>query len=93
MGVVKLKDPDEIIDWTHDWNDGWLSASETISTSVWTITPSGSLAQTSESETTNTATIFLNSGNVGTLYRVTNRITTNQSRTAERTIVIRVEER
>lgn len=99
MGLVILKDPDEVLDYVHDWNDSTvgpvLASGETISTSTWTISPSGSLTEDSESETTTTTTIWLSGGTAREVYQVTNVVTTDNTtaRTYHRTITIRVEER
>lgn len=97
MPNVLVKDPDEVIDYTVDWEaEGWLATSETISASSWTVTPvdaSSPLTVDSDNNDTTTATAFLSAGNVGQSYRVTNEITTNQSRTGHKTVVVRVEER
>jgi hypothetical protein len=85
-----LKDPSSVLDFRHEWA-AWLASGETIASSTWTVTPTG-LAIDSETETTTTATAWLSGGTPGQIYRVVNRITTNQARTEERTIVIRVEQ-
>lgn len=104
MSLVILKDPDAIVDYSFDWNDGYLdtttSPPETISTSTWSIDPAPSspalsteLSESSSSKTTTTATIFLTGGTAGKVYRVTNKVVTSGGRTDERTMTIRVEER
>ena len=94
MANVLVKDPDEVIDYTVDWEaESWLATSETISTSTWSVSPSGTLTVDSDSNDTTTATVMLSAGTVGITYRVTNEITTNQSRTGHKTVVVRVEER
>lgn len=90
---VFVKDPDEVIDYQHNWSTNYLASGEDISTSVWAVTPTGSLTIDSESETITTATVFVSGGTRGKVYRLTNKITTTASRTAERTITVRVEER
>jgi hypothetical protein len=57
------------------------------------VSPSGTLTVDSDSNDTTTATVMLSAGTVGITYRVTNEITTNQSRTGHKTVVVRVEER
>ncbi len=100
MSLVKLKDPDAVVDYTFDWNDGYLDAAssppETISTSTWAVDPTPSPAEltvSSNSKTDTTATAFLSGGTVGRVYRVTNHVVTSGSRTDERTVMVRVEER
>lgn len=88
-GNFFVKDPNSVLDYTVDWTS-WLSTSETISTSTWVV-PAG-ITQSSASNTTTSATIFLSGGTASTTYKVVNRITTNQSRTDDRTLEIRVED-
>jgi hypothetical protein len=85
-----LKDPNAILDYKFDWVS-WLAAGETISTS--TMTVQTGITKDSESNTTTTATVWLSGGTEGNRYTVTNRITTNQGRTDDRTILIRVSNR
>ena len=75
------------LDYTEDWSD-WLGASDTISTSAWTV--GAGLTGGAESNTTTTATIFLSGGTRNQSYVVTNQIDTVQLRTAERSFLIRV---
>lgn len=84
-----LKDPGALLDYTRDWT-AWLSAGETISTSQW-IVPAG-LTLENQTNTTTKATVWLSGGTVRTLYQITNRITTNQGRTDDRSIWIYVTE-
>jgi hypothetical protein len=85
-----MKDPDAVLDYRVDWT-AWLQASETITTSTW-ILESG-IVQNSTSNTTTTATVWLSGGTAGTAYKVTNRVTTNQGRTDDRTIKVFVTDR
>jgi hypothetical protein len=87
--AVYVKDKDAVLDYKVDWAT-WLQASETISTSTFTV-PAG-ITKDSQSNTTTTATVWLSGGTVGQEYAVINRITTNQGRTDDRTITIRVQE-
>ena len=91
MTLVQIKDPDSVLDFTHNWSD-WLTGVEEISTSEWSVSPSG-LTIDSDSETATTATVWLSAGNVGEVYVVTNQIVTDGNRTCDRTITVRVEER
>ncbi len=99
MSLVKLKDPQAVVDYTFNWNDGYLDTSspaETISTSTWAVDPTPSPAEltvSSDSKTDTATTAFLSGGTVGKVYRVTNHVVTSGGRTDERTLVVRVEER
>lgn len=85
-----IKDPDAVLDYAVDWTE-WLTEGETITDSTWLV-PDG-LTEDSASHTTSRATVWLAGGTAGTRYAVTNRITTDQGRTDDRTITIDVKER
>lgn len=88
--MLFVKDPNAVLDFKVDWSS-WLQASETISTSTFTV-PSG-ITKNSEANTTTTATVWLSGGTGGgTVYKLVNRITTNQGRTEDRIVEIRVED-
>lgn len=84
------KDPDAVLDYKWDWSS-WLAAGETITTSTVTV-PAG-ITKDSATNTTTTATVWLSGGTKDTDYAVTNRIVTNQGRTDDRSITIRLRER
>ena len=83
------KDPSAILDYSIDWSL-WLDG-DTISTSSWTV-PQG-LTKASETNNSTTATVWLSGGTVDQTYTVTNRITTANGRTDERSILIKVVDR
>ncbi len=85
------KDPQAVLDWAFDWSR-WLSVGEEI-TGTPVVTVSDGLTKDSQSNTTTKVTVWLSGGTLGTTYRVACRITTNQGRTDERTIGIRVTDR
>ena len=78
------KDPNSTLDYRINWSD-WLGV-DTIATVAWTV-PSG-ITQTSTTNTTTSATIWLSGGTVGTRYNVVCRITTAGGRIDDRTITI-----
>jgi hypothetical protein len=86
-----LKDPDERLDYTEDWDDEYLAVGETISSVTYTV-PSG-ITNYSTSNTTTTTTIWLSGGTHGQEYLVSTRITTSAGRIAERSIKIIVRNR
>lgn len=93
QGPWILKDPNAVLDYRLDWDaagDSWL-AGDTIATSAWTLDPG--ISQTSATNTTTTATVWLSGGTAGSEYRVTNRITTAGGRTEDRSFRVRVAER
>lgn len=79
------KDPDSIIDYGIDWSN-WLTDGETIVTSSWP--DLGDLVSVSESNTATATAIFISGGVLGATYTLTNRITTNQGRTEDRSMYI-----
>lgn len=91
--MTYIKDPDEKLDYQVDWSTH-LAAAETISSVTWTVqtglTKSSSPAA---SNTTTTATVWLEAGTAGESYDVACRITTNQNRVIERTFTVRVDNR
>lgn len=96
MSRVQLKDSNEVEVYTLDWDDETLAAGETISTSAWAIeggdSGTGTLVIDSNTNTTTTASVTVSAGNKGQVYTLRNRITT-QSRTLDRSISVRVENR
>ncbi len=91
-----IKDPDSVLSYTLDWNGGapgpWLATGETISTSAWTLSGTG-IIEDSDSNTNTTTSIIVSEGVAGEDYELTNRITTSNSQTVDRTIRIKVQER
>jgi aminopeptidase N len=98
MGFVRAHDPHERLDYTVDWDD-WLSSTESITASSWR-SDSTSLAVLSTgvhvssiSSGGRTATVWVAGGVPGETVTVTDRITTDQARTGERSVVLRIENR
>lgn len=83
----KVKDSDAVLDYAFEFED-WLSPSETINSI--TIIASPGITVDSSSNTTDTVTVWLSGGTAGVPYTVTCRIVTNQGRTDDRTMTIRV---
>jgi fructosamine-3-kinase len=85
------KDPDATLEFGRDWST-WLAASgDTIVTSIWLV-PAG-LTVVDESNTATVALVWLSGGTAGQSYVITNRITTAQNRTDDRSIQIVVRQR
>ena len=89
-GLIVAKDPDSVLDWLLDWTD-WLAASETIYTHT-VNADAGITVDTSTNDNTG-VTVWLSGGTTGTSYTVTVKITTNQGRTVERSVIFEVSER
>lgn len=84
------KDPASVLDYGIDWSD-WLASGEIISTSTWTV-PTG-ITKDSDSKGDESTIVWLSGGTAGMAYEITNKITTSDSRTVERTIEVIVEQR
>lgn len=87
---VYLKDPDDVLDYPFDWAD-WLAVGESIVTSVFIV--SAGINMDSSSFNSTSSAVWLSGGTASTPYTVTNRITTSQSRTVDRSITVRVQQR
>jgi hypothetical protein len=83
------KDPQAVLDYQIDWS-AWL-ATDTITSSAWTM-PAG-ITKASDTKTTTTTTIWLSGGTAGQQYQIVNTIVTAGGRTEERTLTIVVENR
>lgn len=89
-GPTYTMDSDAVLDFAWDWSQ-WLSNLETINSIV--VTASPGITVNSTSNTTTKVTVWLSNGTAGQPYTVACRVTTNQGRTDERTITIRVTNR
>jgi hypothetical protein len=67
------KDPSAKKDYMLDWS-AWLG-SDTITTSTWTVLPTG-ITKDSDSKTATTTTVWLSGGVIDAEYRITNLIET-----------------
>lgn len=91
------KDPDAILDYHFDWTL-WMANGDYITASTFIVTPgivpgNGANGAPNTAFTTTNTTVWLIGGSAGQPYRVTNRITTAQGRSDDRSITIRVQER
>jgi len=96
MADTYVKDPDAILDFHFDWTT-WLVNGDIIVTSqiiasAGITVGDGVIAPLPSNTTTNT-TFWLAGGTAGKPYTVTNRITTSQGRTDDRTMTIRIQDR
>lgn len=90
MGIERrYKDPDEVVNFGIDWAD--YLGTDTISGSSWAV-PSG-ITQVGSSFTTTQVIIKLSGGTVGSIYRISNRITTSAGETVDQSIDIEVIEK
>lgn len=95
MVASRLHDPGEKLDYALDWGD-FLddsgSPSDTIISSTWTVDPLHSAVSpnlTAPTFSTRITVVFVDSPVLGQIYLLTNQITTNGGRRAERSITIR----
>lgn len=98
------KDKDETLDYSLDWTRA-LETNETISTVTWRIlnslnekvlfngsTPVDGLTKTAQTNTNTIATIYLSAGQDNQQYKLYCSVTTNQDRTKERAVTIKIRE-
>jgi hypothetical protein len=100
-----IKDPDAVLDYCFDWAaatngtgpSDWLGVAETISDHTITVTPVTATPLTvdssAETDADTSVTVWLSGGLAGTEYKVACLIETSASRTDERTMKIKCEER
>ena len=94
MSTTYTQSPNSVLDYSISWSQ-LLSATDTIATSSWSISPSGelqesdSLASTFDTDTT---TVYLEGGVVGSTYLVTNHITTTEGLADDRAFYIFIAE-
>jgi hypothetical protein len=91
------KDPDAKLDYLVNWAN-WLQEGETISSSAWGIDVAPDAVLTiavspAPSNTTTSATVWLQGGTVGKTYRVRNRIVSSLGRTDDQSFHVRIAQR
>jgi len=89
-----FKDPQAKLDYQVTWAD-WLESGETITSSAFAIdvAPDAILIISSSpapTNTTTTATVWLEAGTVGKTYRVRNRITSSSGRTDDKSFDVSI---
>lgn len=92
--AIYLKDPSSSVDYSVDWSE-WLSDAESITSTTWSIDPSGNSAPSlgAESAMDTTRSVFVSGGTLGERYRLSCRIQTDSGRTVDRGLTIRIAER
>jgi hypothetical protein len=93
MAQTHVKDPNEVLDYKFDWDTNYLETGETISSA--TVIVESGITKDSDAITDSdrTVTVWLSGGTADNEYTVTCQIETSLSRTAERSMFIRVLER
>ena len=88
---MEIKAPAAVLDWPISWQ---LSTGETITGSSWSVSPAeaGGVAVVpgSPAITASVTSCLLAGGLFRRVYVVTNRIITNQGRTLEQTVTLRI---
>jgi hypothetical protein len=84
------KDPDDVLDYVVDWSS-WLPEGDTIISSTWLLEAGAEIEQEDDSNTTDSATIWVSGGVNGKMYALTNRIATAQGRQKDRTVYLQVQ--
>lgn len=86
---MEIKAAGAVLDFPISWT---LATSETISTSTWTAAPveTGGVTISAAAVAGAVTSCLLSGGIFRRVYTVTNRITTNQGRTLEQTITLRI---
>ena len=97
MAEQFLKDPAAVIDYSIDWSVAYLASGELITASSWFILPQGAVNDLGIDHIplpiAGMTTVFVTGGIAGKIYQLTNRITTDQGRSDDRSITIRIEEK
>jgi len=86
------KDPDSTMDYSVDYSL-WITSSDSLVNSIWFADSGISIVSSSVDAGTHITTVRLSGGTVNGLYDVTNRISTANGLTTDRTLFIRVLEK
>lgn len=74
---IRYKDPAATLDYSFIWT-AWLTASETIASSAWAISPNdATLTIATQTLSIHDTTVWLSAGTLGVTYTITNTIHTN----------------
>jgi hypothetical protein len=82
----KYKDPDEVISFGVDWSE-YLGA-ETVTSSNWTV--ASGVTKVGQTLVGKQANVTISGGTLGTVNRITNRITTSAGETVDQSIDIEI---
>ena len=82
----KYKDPDEVISFGVDWSE-YLGA-ETVTSSDWTV--ASGITKVGQTLVGKQANVTISGGTLGTVNRITNRITTSAGETVDQSIDIEI---
>ena len=92
--TLLLKDPEATLDYSVDWGSEYLSGDALVE-SRWTVSPDepDGVELLSDRFDLLVATVQIEGGIAGRLYRLTNHVVTAEGREDSRSIMIRVEKR
>lgn len=93
--TVFSKDVDSTTDYSVDWST-WLTASETISSLTWSVSPSENASDielSNQSITGSLCGVHVSGGQRGYRYLLTCRIVTDAGRSDDRSLTLRITER
>ena len=96
-----VKDPDAVLDYKFDWaaltngsgRSDWLAAGETIASHTIDADAGITVDSSAGTDADTSVTVWLSGGTAGTEYLVRCEVVTSASRTDERTMKIKCEER
>lgn len=94
------KDPDEVLDYAIDWSER-IATDDEITSSTWTILPvtASPLTKASDTFDETSTTIWLSGGLLAvapaaaTKYTLTNRVVTDDGRTMDQSVTLRIRAR
>jgi len=80
-----IQGPNDFLDYSIDWSQ-WLTGTDTIASSTWTSTATGTITLSNQSSGTATTVCWVSGGVVGEIYNVTNHIVSAGGRIEDRSI-------
>ena len=87
-----LQDPNDTLDYQHDWTD-FLAVGDAIASRVWSIDPNDGGSPSIIVSGGTSASVFVGHLTAGIVYRLSEKITTTNGIIAERAITIRCGEK
>jgi hypothetical protein len=93
--TLVLKDPASVLDYAIDWGAQYLDPTDLLAESSWSVVPAeqDGVSVVSSDITDRIATVNVQGGVPGRIYRLLNRVVTQSGRIDERSVVLRVEQR
>lgn len=89
MTAWRVIGPGETLFWGFDWDDNDWLGSQTLSTSTWTISPTGPTLSSPTMPTTTTTQTKITGCTFGVQYTLRNAVTTSGGETGVRDIILR----